>query len=231
MRYLQLDFIRGIAIILMIIFHLSFDLNNFHFIDIDIYNREGRDWFYFRMLIVTVFMLSVGISLALVNENGIDIQKSKKRFITLAIASTVITIASYITFPHSWIYFGVLHFVAFASVISLVFIRFEWVALILGLTIISLFNLDMISMGSFYEFSQPILHLPRHTEDLVPFTPWLGVVFVGIFLGKKRLFLFPLVDNKFTQSIGFLGKHTLAIYLIHQPIFFGLTAGADFLLH
>ena len=231
MRYLQLDFIRGIAIILMIIFHLSFDLNNFHFIDIDIYNRDGRDWFYFRMLILTIFMGSVGISLALVNENGINFQKSLKRFITLGAASLVITIASFITFANSWIYFGVLHFVALASVVSLAFIRYEWIALVIGLVIVTLFNLDIISMRWLFDILAPLLHLPKHTEDLVPFTPWLGVVLIGIFIGKKRLFLFPLVENKLTQYIAFLGKHTLVIYLVHQPIFFGLTAGTDFLLH
>jgi uncharacterized membrane protein len=231
MRYLQLDFIRGIAIILMLIFHISFDLNNFHFIDIDIYNREGRDWFYFRMLILTIFMSSVGISLALVNEDGINFQKSVKRFITLGIASLVITIASFITFSNSWIYFGVLHFVALASVISLAFIRFEWIALVLGLLIIILFNLDSISMRWLFDILAPILHLPKYTEDLVPLTPWLGVVLIGLFIGKKRLFLFPIDDNKFTLSIGFLGKYSLVIYLVHQPIFFGLTTGADFIFH
>ncbi len=231
MRYLQLDFIRGIAIILMIIFHISFDLNNFHFIEIDIYNREGLEWFYFRMVILTLFMGSVGVSLALVNENGIDYKKVIKRFAILIGASIVITIASFITFPNSWIYFGVLHFVAFASLLALVFIKFEWVALVLGITIIVLFNLNMINMSSVYELFQPLLNLPKYTEDLVSFTPWFGVVLVGIFIGKKRLFLFPLKTNLFTQRVSFLGKHSLAIYLLHQPLFFGVIAGADFLFH
>ena len=231
MRYIQLDFIRGIAILLMIAFHISFDLNNFHFINIDIYNRDGLEWFYFRMIIVTLFMLSVGISLALVNENGIDYKKVQKRFITLFIASILITIATIITFPNSWIYFGVLHFVAFASVLSLVFIKYEWIALIFGTVIITLFNLDIINMIWVYHFFQPFLHLPQYTEDLVPFTPWFGVVLVGIFIGKKRLFLFPLSENSITQKIAFLGKHSLMIYLVHQPIFFGTIAGFDFLLH
>jgi len=231
MRYLQLDFIRGFAIILMVIFHLSFDLNNFHFISIDIYNHHSRFWFYFRMFIVTLFMLSVGISLALVNEKSIDTKKSLKRFVTLAFASLAITIASFITFPHSWIYFGVIHFVAVASVVALAFVKFEWLALLVGLTIVLLFNTNTIDMHWLYEALAPLLHLPRFTEDLVPFTPWFGVVLLGVFIGKKRLFLFPLVENKLTQSIGYLGRHSLAIYLIHQPIFFGIIAGADFLLH
>jgi len=231
MRYLQLDFIRGIAIILMIIFHVNFDLNNFHFITIDIYNHHSRFWFYFRMIILTLFMLSVGISLALSHERGIETKKVFKRFLTLGVASLVITLATMVTFPHTWIYFGVLHFVTLASLIALLFLRLEWLTLLIGISIVALFNLNIISMQWLYNALSSTLYLPKHTEDLVPFTPWLGVVFIGLFIGKKRLFTFPLTKNRFTDSIALLGKHSLAIYLIHQPIFFGLIAGADFLLH
>ena len=229
MRYLQLDFIRGIAIILMVIFHISFDLNNFHFINIDIYH--GVEWFYFRMLILTLFVLCVGISLLLSNQNSINFNKTLKRFTLLIGVSTLVSVSSYITFPNTWIYFGVLHFVAFASLFGLLFLRFEWLALILGTLIITLFNLHLINFSWLYSFLQTPLHLPKHTEDLVSFIPWFGVLLIGIFLGKKRLFLFPLPSNQFTKAIGFLGKHSLFIYLAHQPLFFGLTAGADYFLH
>lgn len=213
----------------MISFHISFDLNNFHFINIDIYH--AKSWHYYRMLIVSMFILCVGISLALVNENGINIKKDIKRFVLLSLASLMITIASLITFPQSWIYFGVLHFIAFASVLALIFVRYEWLSLILGVLIVVLFNLDIINMHWLYNATASTLHLPYNTEDLVPLTPWFGVVLIGIFIGRKRLFLFPLQKNKATNAVGFLGKHSLFIYLVHQPIFFGSIALADYLLH
>jgi len=231
MRYLQLDFIRGVAIILMILFHLSFDLNNFHFIEIDIYNREGLHWFYFRMVIVTLFLLSVGISLALVHQDNIDYKKIFQRFITLSIASTIITIASFITFPHSWIYFGVLHFITVASLLAIPFTHSKYLSLFMGIAIITLFNLHIIDMSFLYNFFQPLFNLPKYTEDLVSFSPWFGVVLVGIFLGKERLFLFPLPINRVTKQISFIGKYSLFIYLIHQPIFFGVIFGGDYLFH
>jgi len=208
----------------MVIFHLSFDLNNFHFIDIDIYNQHSHDWHHFRMVIVTLFILCVGISLALVNEKGINLQKSLKRFARVAGAAALVTIASLFTFPNSWIYFGVLHSIALMSLLALLFVRFEWIALILGIGIVVAFNLHYINMNWAYELLKAPLHLPKHTEDLVPLTPWFGVVLIGLFVGKKRLFLFPLQENKITNTIGLLGKHSLLIYLIHQPIFFGFIA-------
>jgi uncharacterized membrane protein len=229
LRYLQLDFIRGLAIILMISFHISFDLNNFHFINIDIYH--AKEWHYYRMLIVSMFILCVGISLALVNENGINIKKDIKRFALLSFASLMITIASLITFPQSWIYFGVLHFITVASVLALIFVRYEWLSLIVGILIIVLFNLDIINMHWLYSATASTLHLPYHTEDLVPLAPWFGVVLIGVFIGRKRLFLFPLKENRATNAVGFLGKHSLFIYLAHQPLFFGSIALADYLLH
>ena len=231
MRYIQLDFIRGSAIVLMIIFHLSFDLNNFHFISIDIYNQHSRDWFYFRMLILTLFMLSVGISLTLAHQEMLNKKKIFKRFFTLSLASLAISISSYITFPNSWIYFGVIHFVTIASVLLLPFVGFPIISLVIGSLIVIFFNINLINMHWLYTFIAPIIHLPYHTEDLVPFTPWLGVVLIGIFLGKKKLFLFPLKSNTFTDKITFLGKHSLLVYLIHQPLFFGLIAGIDYLVH
>jgi uncharacterized membrane protein len=231
MRYIQLDFIRGIAIILMVIFHISFDLNNFHFISIDIYNHHSAHWFYFRMIILTLFMVSVGISLSLTHKKNIDFQKVKKRFYILSGASVAISLASFVTFPHSWIYFGVIHFVTIASVLLLPFVRYPLLSLLLGSSIITLFNLNLINMHWLFKLVAPLLHLPYHTEDLVPFTPWLGVVLVGIFIGAKNLFLFPLPKNTLSEKVAYLGRHSLAIYLLHQPIFFGLIAGFDYLLH
>ena len=231
MRYLQLDFIRGVAILLMVIFHLCFDLNHFHFIDIGIYHKAESGWFYFRMIILTLFIGCVGISLSLANEEKIDIQKTTKRFIQLSFFSVLITLVSYIIFPQTWIYFGVLHFITLASVMALLFVRVEWIALNLGVLIVALFNLNIINMHWLYELVKGVLHLPARTEDLVPLIPWFGVVLIGLFIGKKRLFLFPLPSNKFTEFIGLLGKHSLVIYLVHQPLFFGIIAGADWILH
>ena len=213
----------------MVFFHLSFDLNNFHFIHIDIYH--AKEWAYLRKIILILFLGSVGISLVLANDKSINIAKVKKRFFLLAGASLLISIASYITFPKTYIYFGVLHFIMLSSLLGLFFIRHEYIALISGLMILILFNLDLINMHPFYNSIQPILNLPKKTEDLVPLIPWFGVVLIGIFVGRKKLFLFPLAHNKLSLSVSFLGKHALIIYLGHQVFLFGIIASADFLLH
>ena len=229
MRSLQLDFIRGTAIVLMVIFHISFDLNNFHFISIDIYH--GLFWKYFRYFILALFIVCVGVALLLSNQYEINFKKSLKRFTLLLVLATIVSLASYFTFPNTWIYFGVLHFIAFASIFALLFLRFVWVNLFLGVSIITLYSLKIIDMSWLYNSLQSILSLPQYTEDLVSFTPWFGILLIGIFVAHKKLYLFPLKENKLTTAVAYLGKNSLLIYLIHQPIFFGLIAASDYFLH
>ncbi len=229
MRYLQLDFMRGIAIILMVVFHFCFDLNNFHFININIYN--GTFWHLFRFIILTLFLLCVGISLTLANPYGVNFHKALKRFVILIVLASFISLASYLIFPKSWIYFGVLHFIACASLLALIFVRFSWFNLFLGTAILGLYFSDVINMHWLYNSLHEALHLPKYTEDLVSLFPWFGVVLIGMFIGKKGLYLFALKENKYTHVTAYLGKHSLLIYMLHQPLLFGLTAGANYLLH
>jgi len=219
-RYLEVDFIRGIALILMVFFHLCFDLNYFHYIDINI--RHGLDWRYFRYLILTLFITTVGISLVLANQNGINYKKVSLRAGKLLLASVLISIASYFMNPSMWIYFGVIHFILVGSLLGLFFIKVPKVALALGIGIIILFNLHLIHVHWLYDLLKEPLHLPRHTEDLVQFFPWFAAILIGIYIGHKKWFDFGLKSHALVNPVVFLGRHALIIYLVHQPILFGI---------
>ena len=218
-RYLEVDFIRGFALVLMVVFHLCYDLNHFHYIEIDI--RHGLDWRYFRYLILTLFIGTVGISLVLANGQAFHTKSIAIRSAKLFIASSLITVATLFTNPSMWIYFGVIHFILVASLVGLLFVKRPWLSLVLGISILVLFNLGLISTHWLYLQLHDILHLPKHTEDLVRFIPWFGVVLIGIFIGHKKYFDINLTSNAVTNTFTFLGRHALIIYLIHQPILFG----------
>ncbi len=224
-RYIPLDLIRGIAIVLMVIFHLCFNLNHFDFIHIDIYNSPF--WKYFRYVILSLFLLCVGASLYLANKNGINLRKTIQRFSTLFLLSLLITIATYFIFPKSWIYFGVLHFIAFSSLLGLIFIRIPLFSLFVGFAIIIAWNLNLISMSWLYSYLKEPLHLPLRTEDLVSLTPWFGVVLIGIFTGSKEILNFSIKESNIVKNIATVGQKSLLIYILHQPILFGTI----FLLH
>jgi len=221
-RFHYLDVVRGIAIILMIIYHFSFDLNNFNYVQIDLDNSLG--WRSFRAVIVTLFLTTMGMSLALTHAKGICWACMKKRTLMLGGASILVSVGSYLQFPDSWIYFGILHFILFASWLGLLF---------LGKPLLSLITAIIILIGSYFGWLHTqllfdsvkyILHLPiQYTEDLVNIFPWFAPVLIGIFIVDKGWHVYPQLAPSFiSQKIGFMGRHSLFIYLIHQPILFGL---------
>jgi len=120
-RLLVLDLYRGIGIILMILFHLIYDLDYFHFITLDTANTPL--WIHLRTFIVALFMSAVGMSLYLVYTQTFNRQKYIKRLLLLSAASAAISVVSYIMFADNWIYFGVLHMILVASVIGPFFTR------------------------------------------------------------------------------------------------------------
>ena len=219
-RYLELDFIRGLAIVLMMIFHLSYDLHFMHYIDINIYN--GAFWHYFRDLIIFLFMISVGISLYIVNKNGYNHKKNLFRLAKLALTALLISAVSIYMYPNSWIYFGIIHLIFVVSVIGLYFASKPILSLFVAIAILLFYLFGYLDTSWVFELFKEPLHLPKYTKDLGHLFPWLGVVILGIFVGYKKWFLFNLKANAFSKSLAFMGKHALLIYLIHQPIFMGI---------
>lgn len=216
-RLLWLDVLRGLAIVLMVIFHFCYDLRYFGYVDWHIPNGSG--WWQFRYIIVSTFVFTVGVSLSLAHAKKINKKSFNKRLFQLLLAATAITVMSLFLFPKAWIYFGILHFIAAASAIGIIFVRQAKLALGIGVLILLSYWLGISnSEWPFVWFSQ---WLPKHTEDFVPLFPWLGVMFIGLGIGS----IFPLnkirlSKNTITQKMAFMGKHGLVIYLVHQPILF-----------
>ncbi len=225
-RLHYLDVTRGLAIILMIIYHFSFDLDNFNYIQIDM--DHSIFWKSFRAIIVTLFLTTMGISLALTHsQSGKDICWSclKKRTLFLGVASVLVSVGSYIQFPETWIYFGILHFILFASWLGLLFIGKPWLSLITAIAILIGSTFGWLHTHALFELVHLPLHLPvRYTEDMVNIFPWFAPVLMGIFIVAKDWHLLPrLKPSFFSRKLSFMGRHSLIVYLIHQPILFGAT--------
>jgi len=220
-RFWEIDFARGIAILMMIVFHLVWDLRFFGFISI---NPYAGFWGYFQIATATLFLLLVGLMLAF----GAQKYESKyplhfvKRFGVVFSAALLITAVTYIIFPQNFIYFGILHLIAVAILLSIPFAKHRVIPLILGLFFISLphlINLRNIGNNWFFwaGFSTPI-----PTFDFAPLFPWFGAVLIGISIGNllykncKRRYTILLPENKSVQfiisKIQLLGKNSLLVY-------------------
>lgn len=222
-RIVLVDAARGMAIMMMAAYHFCFDLDYFGVIHQD-FNHETF-WLTARAIIVSLFLTLSGISLVL--ASSLDMRHFGMRQARLLAAALMVTAGSYALFPKSYIYFGILHFIFAASLIGRLFLRIPNVAMVSGLLVIA------AGLG----FSNPVFDLPYlqwiglmthkpYTEDYVPIFPWLGVVLIGIFLGNllfvklKPAWIYRECPKLKIPS--FLGRHSLAVYLLHQPILIGV---------
>jgi uncharacterized membrane protein len=235
-RYDFVDVLRGSAIAMMFVYHFSYDLNMLGFARLDFYHNPF--WLNFRTVIVSTFLGVVGASLYLAHRHRLRVRPYTRRILILMLSAALVSVVTYVMFKERWVFFGILHFIAVASLLALPFIRLYWINLIVGIAV--------ILIGSFYShpaFNQDALqwiglmtHKPA-TEDYVPLLPWFGVVLCGIFAGKLvyQAQYFPLLvrwqgRSKAARVLRLGGRHSLVIYLVHQPVFIGVLTAAKKLL-
>jgi uncharacterized membrane protein len=223
-RYPIIDTIRGFAILAMMAYHFGFDLTMQGYIVQDL--NHSLPWLVARSIILSTFLFVAGFSLALAQHHSA--KKCWLRLARISACAILVSVGSYFMFPYSWIYFGVLHFMVLASLVCWFLARYEsWILP---------FALAALGLGLFYQsatFDQPMLqwlgmmtHKPI-TEDYVPIFPWLGVMLIGLYVGKLALqkqFTWLLLSStpKTLTPVGWLGRHSLAVYMLHQPVLLGL---------
>lgn len=220
-RLWELDALRGIAIVMMVVFHFLFDLNFLGIMKINVY--EGF-LLLFQRATATLFLLVVGATLAFAYHRGkVVFSYYLKRAGQLFAVALLVTLATWI-YPHDgFIVFGILHFISLSIVLAYPFLRFRFFNLFasLAVIIVGLF-LSSFAVGTNLMLWLGVVPSEFHTLDYFPLFPWFGVVLIGIFLTNyfyidKKLVL-PETRNRLGSALCWLGQRSLAIYLVHQPI-------------
>jgi uncharacterized membrane protein len=230
-RFAALDLIRGIAIVAMIVYHAAFDLRAAGVIGVDVVNDLG--WKLFARSIAATFLGMVGVNLVLATRHGLRLQPYLRRLAMIAGGAALISLVTWWTQPQAFVFFGILHEIALASVLALPFLRLpSWLVAVAAAFVIALpfvFSAPLFDHPALWWVglsTQPPLSI-----DYVPVFPWFGVVLAGIVVG--RLFLAHGTDSAFAgwqprnqaeRWTVFAGRWSLVIYLIHQPILVGLIA-------
>lgn len=227
-RIEAIDLARGVALVAMAIYHFTWDLELFGYIEAGTTAVGG--WKLFARCIASSFLFLVGVSLYLAHGNRMRWPGFRKRLAMVGGAALLITIATWFAVPDAFIFFGILHEIAAASVIGLLFLRLPAaVTLAAAAAVIALpfyFRADLFNHPALWWVGLSTI-VPR-SNDYVPIFPWLGAVLAGIGAAKltTRAGLFErlaaLRPGAWSRPLRFAGRHSLAFYLIHQPVLIAL---------
>lgn len=228
-----LDALRGLALVWMTVFHFCFDLSYLGFWQQDFYGDPL--WTRQRLAIVTLFLLCVGLSQARVHARAAAAPMHWTRWRRVAACALAVSLGSYWMFPHSYIYFGVLHCIAVVSVALWWMQRWRHATLLavaaLAIALPLLYPaLAASAPDTLVQWldSRPgsvlglVTRLPR-TEDHVPLLPWLGVALLGLWMGRQpacRHLAIP-AGARLLRPLAWLGRHSLPYYMLHQLVLMG----------
>jgi uncharacterized membrane protein len=222
-RVPAVDVLRAFALLAMIGYHFGFDLRYYGVIRTDF--EHDPVCIALRSAILSAFLLLAGVSLVLADRGGTPPARFWRHVAVIAACALLVSAGSYYLFPRTYIWFGVLHAIAIALIVARPCVRRPALAAAIGIAVIAAGVL--VSHPAFDHRALGwigFMTAKPYTEDYVPLFPWAGAVFVGIALGHalvRRDFAPVAALNRAPRSLATLGRHTLLIYMVHQPVLLG----------
>lgn len=214
-RIWEIDFIRALAICLMIVGHFVFDLS--YILGVEVNFASGFWYWYFKAWVLFLFISGVSTGFS---------RRVLQRAIKLLAVALIISIVTYFLVGEEYIRFGILHFLALCMILHL------------GLSKLNVWLLGLLAVG--IALLTPIIHqtsvdtsllLPLgftypgfKSLDYFPLFPYLLYYILGIIAYKlyyykgRSLFKFRLQSRVIEK----ISKNSLLIYVVHQPLLMGL---------
>lgn len=223
-RLIWLDLLRAVAIAAMVVFHFTFDLMYFGYIQAGTVFQP--EWRMFERAIAISFLFLAGLSWQHTHREGVKWLTVWRRVAVLGAAATGISIVTYYTFGSYMIRFGILHLILVMSLLSLPLLSLHWgVPLTLAAALGSYFIwADGPVNGSVW-----LMWIIWTTEtagsvDYRPIMPWGFAFFAGMcahaLLYRFNAFSYDGPTGAWVRPFAFAGRHSLALYLLHQPVLF-----------
>ncbi len=215
---------------MMILFHSVFDLDYLDVYKVDIHSCF---WFYFARLTASIFLLLVGVSLVLSYSRAERRDRAEqfrlrllKRSIWIFSLAMGITLVTYLLLGSGFIIFGVLHLIGVSLLLAYPFLKLHKINALMGLLCILLgLYFQNLTVGYPWLLWLGLAPAEFYSLDYFPLFPWFGVILMGMALGdllyrgyRRRMDLPDLSGSYFVKPFAFLGRNSLAIYFIHQPV-------------
>ena len=228
-----IDALRGVAIVWMAVFHFCFDLKYFGYLVNDIHTNPF--WTWQRSAIVSLFLLCAGLSQAVAQHQGQGWPRFWRRWRQIAACALLVSAGSWLMFPQTFIYFGVLHGIA----VMLLVVRLTaalggwlWVlgGVAMALKMVAPWVLGVGALAGVFNARAlnwlGFVSVKPFTEDYVPLLPWLALMWWGMAAGQWLLrnrpqWLAVRVPGA-GQPLALLGRWSLSFYMLHQPVLLGL---------
>lgn len=212
----------------MVFFHIIFDLRTFF--GFDQLNYHEGFWYFEGRVAALIFIMLVGVVSSIIHnreEHVVALQKNSYRGLRLIGLGLIITIVTFFFSRDNTIWFGILHFLGLAILISIPLCRYKWLNILLATILFAgYFPIKNLYTDSYTGLIFGIMPANYASYDHYALIPWLGYVLLGIALGN---WLYkngkPIVKREPTnpeKALAKIGKYSLWIYLIHQPVILGL---------
>jgi uncharacterized membrane protein len=228
-RLAAIDAIRGIALLAMVVYHLAWDLADFHLVGWDV--AAGPLWRLFARSIASSFLILVGVSLVLATRHGFKPRPFLRRLVIIIVAAALVSFGTWWFAGDALAFFGILHMIAVGSVLALPFLWLpSWLVAVAAAAVVAApyFLAGPIFDAPWLWWLGLVTAAPR-SVDYVPVFPWFAPILVGIIVG--RLLVRYAGDSAFarwrptdwaTRALVTAGRWSLPIYVVHQPLLIGI---------
>lgn len=240
-RAFELDALRGVAIVMMVFMHLSWDIRYEFGLDAFSYLESNWFWTFVHPIILVLFVGLSGICCTFSKNN----LKRGLRLLAVAMAFTVVTyLITELVGVYCLIIFNVLHVLSISTLVYALAafiekktkirpVQMTFILLLFGFWIMMQLNYISLYDGEtsnmlFYPLGINIKGHPS-VVDFMPLVPWMGLFLsaaaAGRMIYKDKKTIFEGAGKKIravTRPLEFLGRHSLIIYLVHQPVGYGI---------
>jgi uncharacterized membrane protein len=238
-RLWEVDAARTLAIGLMIVYHVAYDVDLLA-AEVALDLRAGA-WLALQVTCASLFLALVGTSFWIAHErgrsrglSGVALWRTHaRRGVEVLVAAALVSVATRIALgPDDAVRFGILHLIALALLVVLpVMVRLGLWNAVIGLAAVGI-GVVINDMGSAVPGALVLGFDPGYAgQDWYPLLPWIGASLVGLAAG---VVLYPDGERgprlrrlvrppRRARLMGAPGRHSLPIYLVHQPVLIVLT--------
>lgn len=224
-RLHPVDWARGVALVAMTLFHFGWDLEMFGFAERGFASQPAMVWF--ARCIASSFLFLVGVSLVLAHGTSFKARGFLKRLAMVGGAAALITISTWFATPDIFIFFGILHHIALASVLGLLFLRLPAFLVFLSAVAVLLLGVygDTPALDAPWWWWTGLNRFTPRSSDYVPLFPFFAAVLTGMAVAKYGIsagwearFAQIRLNGPLSRGLRFIGRNSLVYYLVHQPV-------------